>query len=202
MAAEIKSGASADLATVDPISKALRVGLYNSDGSEIFPTFDGNYSVPIDVVPSTLTDGTTYWAIRNTGAKNAHIHRIRIKLGFVGTEAASGSKFQLRRFSAATPTGGTALTPNKFNNLAPASSIGDCRFAPAGLTETGLSFEQRFEMLGVSSSHSNDAPATIKFGEHKFILAPGEGLAISAYGAVVAGCWIIGAVSWDEKAVP
>jgi len=198
MSVELKSGASADLLTVDPISKAARMGLYNPDGSLVFPVFDGNYSLPIEVVPSTLTDATTYFAFRNTGAKNVHIHRIRVKLGFIGTEAGSGSRFSMHRFSAATPTGGTALTPTKFDSSFAASSVGDARYAPGGLTVAGVTFEEPFEFLGVSSNHGNDCASMIEFGEHKFILASNEGFAIKARGAIVSGAWIIGAISWDE----
>ena len=199
MAAEIKSGASADLATVDPTSKAIRVSLRKTNGDLLIPEYDGNYCLPIEIVPSTLTDGTVYWAFRNTGAKRVFIHKMRIKVGFAGTPGASGSRFQLRRFSAATPTGGTALDVIKFDNTQPASSVGDARFAPAGLTVAGVSFESRFEMFGVTSDNNNDAAAVIDFGEHPFVVAPNEGISISAYGAVIAGSWIIGAMSWDER---
>lgn len=196
--AHIQSGAGVDVATVDPSSKALRVTLYNPDGATHDKEFTGNYSVPVEVIPTTLTDGTTYFSMRNLGTKDCWLHKIRVKLGFSGTAAASRSLFQLRRFSGATPTGGTALTPVKFDNTYPASSMTDIRYAPGGLTTTGCVFEQRFETVGVTNQLNNDQAAGIDFGDHKFLLAPGEGIAVSAYGAVVLGAWHIGQVSWDE----
>lgn len=198
--ANIQSGDSADLVTVDPASKALRVTLYNSDGSIKDKEFSGNYSVPMEVIPAgTLADGTTYFAMRNTGSKSVWIHKIRVKIGFSGTAAASRSLFQYRRFSGATPSGGTAVAPVPFSNAYGASSVTDARFAPGGLTMTGVTFEQRFETVGVTNQINNDQAAGIDFGEHKFLLAPGEGIAVSAYGNVVAGCWHIGQISWDEN---
>jgi len=49
MAVEIKSGASSDLQTVDAVSKAARVTLYDSDGQEVVP------SVPVVIVVANVT---------------------------------------------------------------------------------------------------------------------------------------------------
>ncbi len=196
----IQSGASADLLTIDALSKAARVTLYNSKGQLANEEYDSNHSAPIECIPTTLTDGTTYFAMRNTGAQHVHLHKMRYKIGFSGTAGATRSAFQLRRFSTATPTGGTAVTPVKFDTRYAPSSVGDIRNAPAGLTLTGVVFETRFETLACTNQLSNDESGVIDFGEHKFILLPGEGFAISAFGNVVAGCWLIGQISWDENA--
>jgi len=49
MAVEIKSGSSTDLQTVDPISKAARVTLYNSDGVE------GTKEIPVAIISAPVT---------------------------------------------------------------------------------------------------------------------------------------------------
>lgn len=52
MAVELKSGASADLGTIDPTSKALRVTTYNTDGSVV----DTKTPVAIAVNPVTVVN--------------------------------------------------------------------------------------------------------------------------------------------------
>jgi hypothetical protein len=49
MSVEIKSGASTDLQTIDPVSKASRVTIYNSAGEEAVP------SLPIDIPVASVT---------------------------------------------------------------------------------------------------------------------------------------------------
>lgn len=201
MAAEIKSGTSADLLTVDPTSKAARVTLYDSTGLPIYAEYSGSYMVPFEAIPSTLTDGTTYYAIRNLGTKRVFIHSIRIKAGFSGTAAASRSQLRFERFSGATPTGGTAFSAIKKDNTMAASTVSDMRYAPGGLTTTGITFEQRFATLGVTNQLNVDAASIMEYGDHpkdRIVLAVNEGLAIRAHGAVIAGCWFIGEIHWDE----
>ena len=79
MAVEIKSGVSTDIATVDAISKALRVTNYASDGHE------GLHSFPVPVVtnnatqqgefvlPSTLSDEFKFISLQLTGTWEATI---------------------------------------------------------------------------------------------------------------------------------
>jgi hypothetical protein len=50
MAVEIKSGNSSDLATIDPVSKAVRATLYNSSGEE------GTRELPVDINVSPVTE--------------------------------------------------------------------------------------------------------------------------------------------------
>ena len=52
MAVEIKSGNGTDLATVDPVSKAIRVTTYDSEGNEI----DLSVPVSLTVTPVTVVD--------------------------------------------------------------------------------------------------------------------------------------------------
>lgn len=201
MAAEIKSGASADLLAVDPASKAARVTLYDSTGNPIYAEYSGSYMVPFEAIPSTLTDGTTYFAMRNLGSKRIFLHAIRIKAGYSGTAAASRSLLRFERFSGATPTGGTALAAVKKDNTFAASSVTDVRYAAGGLTTTGVTFEQRFATLGVTNQLNVDTASIMEYGDHlkdRLVLGVNEGLAIRAYGAVIAGCWFIGEIHWDE----
>lgn len=132
----IKSGASSDQLTVDPVSKAGRVTLYRPDGSEVFPAAAavttwayvaaGTFSIfttPTDVIELTGSGGKV----------------IRVKKLFVtsnSTAAGSNQQTLLRRSSP--NTGGTpaAATPLvKTDSLAPTPTLGLRTFSvyPSGL---------------------------------------------------------------------
>jgi len=202
VAAVIKSGVDATLWTIDPTSKAGRVTQYETDGQLINKEYAGCYRTPIEIVPTTLTLGTTYFTMRNLGTRRAWIVRLELKTGFSGTAAATRSLYEIERFSAATPTGGTALTAIKNDNTFSASSLTDIRFAPAGLTTTGVTFEQRWHMTGNTNQLNVDmgqdfTPAADE--RQKFQLAVNEGLAIRANTAIVAGSYLIGSIQWCER---
>lgn len=56
MAVEIKSGASSDLGTIDPISKALRVTQYDTDGSVV----DTKIPIPLTINPVTTVNNDIF----------------------------------------------------------------------------------------------------------------------------------------------
>lgn len=180
-----------------------RVTLYKSDGTPHFTEYEGSYMVRIEIIPTTVTAATTYFAMHNLGTKRAFIRKIEMKEGFSGTAAASRSIFEFERLFTATPTGGTALTAlKKNNNTMPTSSVSDIRYAPGGLTTTGVTWEAPFFLAGVTNQLNTDFAQDLDFansGEQgKFVLNINEGLAIRANTALVAGAYLIGQISWDE----
>lgn len=203
MSATIKSGASADLLTVDPTSKAGRVTLYRPDGSEIYRQYAGIYRLPIEIIPTTLTINSTYFAMRNTGTRRAFVRLIDVSLGFAGTAALSRGIYSLHRFGSATPTGGTGLAIIKTRNSWPTSSIGDARFAPGGLTTTSVVFEGAAHLLPHTNQVTVDRQDEINHAyedEDWWIeLAVNEGLCIRAYTALVAGSFLAGSLLWAER---
>jgi hypothetical protein len=56
MAVELKSGASSDLGTIDPVSKALRVTQYNTDGSVL----DTKVPVALTITPVTVVNNDIF----------------------------------------------------------------------------------------------------------------------------------------------
>lgn len=199
----IQSGASADNLTVDATSKAARVTLYDSAGNKTNPEYAGSYMTRIEVIPTTLTAATTYFAVRNLGARRVFIRCIELKLGFSGIVAASRSLYEFTRFSAATPTGGTALSALKKDNTMPATTLTDMRFAAGGLTVSGVVFESPLHLVGHTNQLSTDHAQNINFigdGETgKFVIGVNEGFAIRANTAVVLGSYLIGSLIWDER---
>lgn len=113
MATEIKSGASADLQTVDPTSKAARGTLYGVDGKLIYkrPTYEANIAVPHLVLSAAVALNSLVWALRYNGTGILRVKSACLLAGFSGTAAVTTSCYRLVRISAANTTGGTALTP-------------------------------------------------------------------------------------------
>lgn len=204
MSVSIVSGASADLQTIDPTSKAGRVTLYRSDGSLLSREYAGLYRAKIEVIPTTLTANTTYFAMRNLGARKVYLRRINLQVGFSGTAAATRGSYSLCRFGSATPTGGTAETIIKLRNSWPTSSVTDIRFAPGGLTTTSVVFEAPFHLITHTNQLMIDREEAIEQDaedeDWTFELAVNEGFCIRAYTAVVLGSSVTGSVIWAERA--
>ncbi len=204
--AEIKSGATADKWTIDPTSKAGRVTLYRSDGSEIWPKPNGAYLLPVGFrMTAALAANSLVWAMRNGSSRTIVIKRVTLLVGFDGTAAASVSIYNLLRFTGANPTGGNALTVVKRDSTDPASTVQDSRESTGGaaLTDAGISYESPFARVGCqrqvnANNQLNLIPLNLE-REGLFILGSNEGLGIRLVNAAVIGDHILGGVSWDER---
>jgi len=195
----IQSGADTTPLTVNPENFAARVAPYDQDGNPLHPALAGSYATPIEVIPSTVTNNTTYWALTNNGALTLFLKRMFLTLGFSGTVAASRTLYSIMRFGSAVPTGGTNLTPVPKRSTMNPSSISDNRFAPGGLTTTSLVFETPATIIGITNQFAASVEYDLDWLDKPFELLPNEGLAIRAYGGGVAGAYATGYLEWDEK---
>src|SRR5438552_562935 len=93
MAIPIVSGASTDQMTVDPVSKAARVTLYDSTGNPLVASYLGRYISPIAVraTGSPVANVLLHQLQNSNGTRTIVINRINISLFFDG--AASDSLF-------------------------------------------------------------------------------------------------------------
>ena len=102
----IKSGASTDQLTVDPLSKAARVSLYNLDGSYAGEkaTYRASTIVPLVVA---VTANRTIFNVLGSATKTVTVKRIRVS----GPTLTAVGYFAINvvRYSTAT-TGGTSTT--------------------------------------------------------------------------------------------
>ena len=200
--ATIQSGSGSTLQDVDATSLSARTSEYiQGTTTPLHPSYTGIYSCVVDVVPTTLTSATVYWAIRNLGTKRAFIREINLKLGFTGTAAANRSPFEITRFAGATPTAGTAIVPVKYNNTFAAASVSDSRFAPGGLTVTGVTYEAVWIMVPITSQLTGDVVFSwAETDEQKMlVLATNEGLLIRANNTIISGAYISGNIGWAER---
>ena len=142
----IQSGASADLLTIDPTSKAARGTLYAADGSLITPTPAGSYLAGVSQRYTAATAINSFvFDMRGPAALTARLRRIIGSVAFDGT-AAAAANIQIGLFrgsGAATATGGVAQTPSKKKSAMATSALQDFRYATAGgaLTTTGITYE-------------------------------------------------------------
>lgn len=183
----------------------------DNKGKFLYPAVEGRYMVDIGLGRFTgLVTAGAVFAMRNLLTNNNKliaIHKIHLRLGFAGTAAASSQIITLRRFNAATHSGGIAVSlptgavKNHINM--PESVLLDARYATISgtspLTETSVIYEPVFDTFMIP--RNNGAPAehlwVAEVGDNIF-LHPGEGLAVSITQTAVVGDIIVGNVEWDE----
>lgn len=147
--AVIQSGASTDVLTIDPTSKAGRVTLYDSAGKERGSYTDqplaagqGFFSTTgwtVAVVAAGLAASVNLMSARlATGStRKAYMTRFRFAMtpATVGASGGVAGTIGLQRFTAVTPTGGTARTAARRDAVGgSASDMTDIRDSNAALT--------------------------------------------------------------------
>lgn len=139
--------------------------------------------------------------MRNAAAstKTVYIERVMLLMSF-DTATPIGralNRYTIERFSAATPTGGTAQTPASMDSSNAATGVTDVRFLDTGLTTTGVTFDNPIAIVGCPST---DATTTQYIREGIAIkLAPGEGLALRLNVIAAIGQGLTGEVVWSER---
>lgn len=162
------------------------------------------YSAAVNIRQTAVTAANaTVWTMRNPAgsAKTVYIESIGLNATFdSGTPVVRTTlRYQLGRFSAATPTGGTAVTVVENDNANSSTAVTDARFLDTGLTTTSVIFESPFSVISVPAV---DGGAASFYAQHEsipFVLAAGEGLAIRLNVASAAGQGLSGVISWSER---
>jgi hypothetical protein len=159
------------------------------------------YSLPVNIRQTAATaSGATVFSMRNSATSTiiVFIERIELLMGFDGTTAvASTPRYDLIRFSGATPTGGTALTVAQMYSGDGATQVADARFLDTGLTTTGLVFNPAFAEIGCPAALGAAAHFTRQ--DIPLVLGPGEGFCIRTSIATAIGMTIVGEVVWSER---
>lgn len=161
------------------------------------------YSASVAIRQSgSANAGTTVWSMRNPLASplNLVVERAEVSVSFDGTTPLSNNllRYELIRFSAATPATGTVITPARHSNLAPASAA-DVRFLDTGLTVSGVSFESSAIDVFSCPAIRGTSVAYERRGLN-IKLAPGEGLAIRVRDVdSMAGQGIVGKITWSLR---
>lgn len=227
--AKIESGASADLLTIDPTSKAGRVTLYDSSGREIYKASTGAYILGFQTRHTTAAAaGVTVLNVKGPPTKKARIERIAGIIGFDGTAlAASGTlRYGLYRGSGApvTTAGGSRVAPDpaegKKRSTYPSWSLAEFAYDlnGTGLTTTGITYEtQPLHIITVPVVSTQVAAATTSNATGCYVpfdlnldrhggldeaieLAANEHLALRLVTvAAIIGLSIAGSIEWSEE---
>jgi hypothetical protein len=217
MAAEIKSGATADLLTIDPTSKASRVTLYDSLGNKTYedrPT--GSYLANINFTTGAGTAGQAFWIFRNPAGsgRSLFIRNIRGRLTWAGTAVAAATYgIEIIRFTSAADiaTTGTTIPISKKQTVFANSVVTAANIAQKDtvLTVTGATFETAgFNVIMVPASVTGtvsqfDLDFSQSGLEYETLdLSPTEGIMIRVVtGGTThtAGFRVGGTIEWDER---
>jgi hypothetical protein len=208
MAIQIISGASDSELVVDPTSKAMRSGLYSTDGLVVAPTdlYRGIATIIVRQTATTAAAAVT-WAIYNpSSARTIYIKEIWCQLFFDGTAVATIMKYEWIKATGCTAfSAGSAVTPlhKKTAISSPAAQI---RVLDTGLTTTGASFGGSMLTMGqgrVTQTAINYSGTVFSLGFENFRefpieLAQGEILALRQTVVSVIGDNVIGYVEFSE----
>lgn len=159
------------------------------------------YSAPVNIRQTAATaSGATVWAMRNSATSTilVFIERISLSLGF---DAAVGivetPRYDLIRFSGATPTGGTAVSVAQMYSGDNGTQVTDARFLDTGLTTTGIVFNPAFAEIGCPAALG--ATAFFVRQDIPLLLGPGEGFCIRTSTTTAIGMSIVGEIVWSER---
>lgn len=139
----------------------------NEDGAILgYPAAGGFYSVTgftTAVVAASLATTTTLMSFRlSTGStRKAYITRMRVMMSVSTAGAAGGipTVFGLQRFTAATPTGGNARTPDRMGPAkGTATDVTDVRDSNSALTVTSVTFGNVIASTLVPNGSTNVNP--------------------------------------------
>lgn len=177
-----------------------------------FPTLGGFYTVcgqTSAVVAATLAANTSLMSMRMapTSVREAYITRARVLIAAatVGASATIPGTLGLQRFSNATPTGGTARTPNRMGEgvLGSGTDMTDIRDNNAALTVTNVNFGTVVANTLVPLFITTGAMYLEWIVEPPcpIILSPGDGLALRTQVVMPATqTWMFSyTIHWFEK---
>lgn len=170
-----------------------------------------SYFARIPITSSTLTAGNYFWSMRNPigSARTVYIRAIDLNMTILPSSGSGNAQVAFMKFSAATPTGGTAITAAKKRSSYANTVVTDIRFilTTTGLTVTGVTFDQ---IIGYLATRGNTATignaqkcwqfARDNEAHSPIELAAGEGLIFQMASVSLTGAQdILGYVEWDER---
>ncbi len=153
-----------------------------------------NYMCAIDLDLVTLTNGTVYYSLFNTHARDIYIDKLNLQT--MSTTGSGNTKcmFAIARANSTAPTGGTAVLYSKLDTESKTINV-DIRRSNTGLTITGTTIDPYFTELALRTGSEGHI---FEFDFNgKFVLSPGQGLIIEADGDMVTGSSLHGSVMFS-----
>lgn len=210
----VESGTnSGALWAIDALSLAGRVTEYDTSGNELNPSVQGIYMLPISVRFSAalaVSGVPAIWAMRvdASASVNVYLRKIFLRSSFDGTEVASSLELQLIRFTAATPTAGTSLTPIPIDATYPASVVSDARVSTGAalLTTTSVTVDTNGYFAAQQQARRNDSNCELDIEYYSpndpwglMKMTAGDGVLIRINTATVIGDTLGGYILWEER---
>jgi hypothetical protein len=196
------------IAKVDANGNQYTAGL--PAGIEAHPAAGGFYTVAggtTAIIAASLAANTTLMSARFSAAstRKAYVFKIRLN-GVVYTAGAAGgigTLLGVQRFTTATPTLGTARTPNEMNEpLTTATDMTDVRDLNSALTVTSVVFGNIVAAVQMPNSSTNVAPLEYVLEPYyPIVLAAGDGLCLRTMnaGPLTATWGFSYTLYWTEK---
>lgn len=174
--------------------------LYVTNGLPSIPAAGGYYvatGAPTGVVAAALAAGTDLVALRfsPTSTRKAYIDKFEliVTIATVGASGGVGGVLGLRRFTNATPSGGTARTAAELNEAASATTdMTSIQDLASALTVTSVVFPASGELAWFRQNVSTIGTTSIyEFepsvgGGYPLVLNAGDGIALSVRVAMAA----------------
>lgn len=160
------------------------------------------YSAPVNIRQTAATAANaTVWSMRNAAAstKTIYIERIMLMTAFDAATPITRAlqRYDVVRFTTATPTAGTAITVIAMDSSSAATQVTDVRFLDTGLTTTSVVFGTAITTI---SCPATDATTNnfVRSGIPIKLLA-GEGLCLRLNVVAVIGQSMVGEIVWSER---
>lgn len=195
-------GTHTRLDTIISQTDGIEASLASID-AKLTPAVVGDkYSAFISVRQGAATAaGSVVWSMRNAAAatKDAYIDKIEIQMAFDSATPATRStqRYGIVRFSGATPTGGSVITPTHMDTASAAPQVSDIRTLTSGLGVVGVVIGTTLAFPAIPAA--DGSTMILHLSDLGLRLRPGEGLAINLLVTAVIGQYIGGFVSWSER---
>lgn len=178
------------------------IDVFGNQSTSVMAIASGYYSAPVNIRQTTTTAANaTVWAMRNAAAstKTVYIERIQLLMAFDTATPLGRSlqRYDLVRFTTATPTAGTAITVVAMDSSSVATQVTDVRFVDTGLITTSVAFGTAIATIGCPATDATTAKYERTGISIK--LAPGEGLCLRLDVTAVVGQSITGEIVWSER---
>jgi len=186
--------------------------VYTSEGLPEHPAAGGYYTCcggPTAVVAAALATDTNLMTARFSAgsSRRAYVTKYRFVMtpATLGAAAGVAGQIALQRFTTATPTGGTARTPNEQHEAeATATDMTDIRDSNAALTVTSVVFGTEIARTVIPLFVANAGGFEwIYEPNYPTVLTPGDGITLRTRVALAATqTWVFAwTMHWFEKGV-
>lgn len=205
MGINVISGATSDVLTVDPTSKAARVTIYDSAGRELSAQVKQGYSagIPAFSSPATPTDMFTI-----TGSASKTVRVLSIEVGTTQTTAGINRIYLVKRSTANTSGTSSSITatPHDSNNNAASATVLSYTVNPStgslvgNLAVRNVNSPILATGIGTPDQPMQNTTAIELLAQPVTLRGIAQVLAVNFNGAALpSGLSVVGTITWEEE---